>query len=203
MLIHNDIPERYQVGILLFDEVEVMDFAGPFEVFSLAETVDKQKLFQVHTISPDGELISARNGLKVQPDYAIQDMPAMDILIIPGGYGAEEIIIHDPVIIKWIQTQAQQVKLLASICTGALVLAEAGMLQGLEATTHWMDLDRLQQDYPDVIVKSGVKFVDQGSIMTSAGISAGIHLALHIVSEWVNIDCARTIIKRMDIDIEM
>lgn len=203
MLIHNDIPERYQVGILLFDEVEVMDFAGPFEVFSLAETVDKQKLFQVHTISPDGELISARNGLKVQPDYAIQDMPAMDILIIPGGYGAEEIIIHDPVIIKWIQTQAQQVKLLASICTGALVLAEAGLLQGLEATTHWMDLDRLQQDYPDVIVKSGVKFVDQGSIMTSAGISAGIHLALHIVSEWVNIDCARTIIKRMDIDIEM
>lgn len=203
MLIHNDIPELYQVGILLFDEVEVMDFAGPFEVFSLAETVDKQKLFQVHTISPDGELISARNGLKVQPDYAIQDMPAMDILIIPGGYGAEEIIIHDPVIIKWIQTQAQQVKLLASICTGALVLAEAGLLQGLEATTHWMDLDRLQQDYPDVIVKSGVKFVDQGSIMTSAGISAGIHLALHIVSEWVNIDCARTIIKRMDIDIEM
>ncbi|MDN4620474.1 DJ-1/PfpI family protein [Paenibacillus sp. PsM32] len=203
MPIHNDIPERYQVGILLFDEVEVMDFAGPFEVFSLAETVDKQKLFQVHTISPDGELISARNGLKVQPDYAIQDMPAMDILIIPGGYGAEEIIIHDPVIIKWIQTQAQQVKLLASICTGALVLAEAGLLQGLEATTHWMDLDRLQQDYPDVIVKSGVKFVDQGSIMTSAGISAGIHLALHIVSEWVNIDCARTIIKRMDIDIEM
>ena len=203
MPIHNDIAERYQVGILLFDEVEVMDFAGPFEVFSLAETVDKQKLFQVHTISPDGELISARNGLKVQPDYAIQDMPAMDILIIPGGYGAEEIIIHDPVIIKWIQTQAQQVKLLASICTGALVLAEAGLLQGLEATTHWMDLDRLQQDYPDVIVKSGVKFVDQGSIMTSAGISAGIHLALHIVSEWVNIDCARTIIKRMDIDIEM
>lgn len=203
MPIHNDIPERYQVGILLFDEVEVMDFAGPFEVFSLAETVDKQKLFQVHTISPDGELISARNGLKVQPDYAIQDMPAMDILIIPGGYGAEEIIIHDPVIIKWIQIQAQQVKLLASICTGALVLAEAGLLQGLEATTHWMDLDRLQQDYPDVIVKSGVKFVDQGSIMTSAGISAGIHLALHIVSEWVNIDCARTIIKRMDIDIEI
>lgn len=203
MPIHNDSSERYQVGILLFDEVEVMDFAGPFEVFSLAETVDKQKLFQVHTISPDGELISARNGLKVQPDYAIHNMPAVDILIIPGGYGAEEIIIHDPVIIKWIQTQAQQVKLLASICTGALVLAEAGLLDGLEATTHWMDLERLQQDYPEVIVKSGVKFVDQGSIMTSAGISAGIHLALHIVSEWVTIECARTIIRRMDIDIEI
>lgn len=203
MPINNDLPERYQVGILLFDEVEVMDFAGPFEVFSLAETVEKQKLFQVHTLSPDGQQISARNGLKVQPDYAIHHMPALDILIIPGGYGAEEIIIHDPVIIQWIQTQSQQVKLLASICTGALVLAEAGLLNGLQATTHWMDLDRLQHDYPEVIVKSGVKFVDQGSIMTSAGISAGIHLALHIVKEWVNIDCARTVIKRMDIDIEM
>ncbi|TKJ85697.1 AraC family transcriptional regulator [Paenibacillus sp. CFBP13512] len=200
---NSDIAQRYQVGILLFDEVEVMDFAGPFEVFSLAETVDKQKLFQVHTLSPDGELISARNGLKVQPDYAIQDMPILDILIIPGGYGAEEIIIHDPVIIEWIRTQATQVKVLASICTGALVLAEAGLLDGREATTHWMDLDRLQQDYPEVIVKSGVKFVDQGSIMTSAGISAGIHLALHIVSKWVNIECARTVIRRMDIDIEM
>lgn len=200
---NNNIPQRHQVGILLFDEVEVMDFAGPFEVLSLAENKDKQKLFQVHTLSPDGTLISARNGLQVQPGYSIQNAPALDILIIPGGYGAEEIIIHDATIIDWIREQANQVKLLASICTGALVLAEAGLLNGLEATTHWMDLERLHQDYPEVIVKSGVKFVDAGAIMTSAGISAGIHLALHMVEQWVDIDCARTVIQRMELDIKM
>ncbi|WP_352259097.1 DJ-1/PfpI family protein [Psychrobacter sp. TB55-MNA-CIBAN-0194] len=131
------------VGILLFNEVEVLDFAGPFEVFSLAENADNNKYFDVITIAENQAPISARNGLQVIPDYNFTNHPDIDVLIIPGGYGAEKIEIHNKVVIDWIKTQENLAELTLSVCTGALLLAEAGLLAGRSATTHWMDLDNL------------------------------------------------------------
>lgn len=119
------------VGILLFNEVEVLDFAGPFEVFSITTLHNSNdKLFNVSTISENGELVTARNGLKVYPDYSFVNHPSFDIVIIPGGYGAEEIEINNPNVINWIKNQQAKVEFMTSVCTGALLLAKAGILDG-------------------------------------------------------------------------
>ncbi|MDL4840390.1 DJ-1/PfpI family protein [Aquibacillus rhizosphaerae] len=187
------------VGILLFDEVEVLDFAGPFEVFSITEN-NGQKLFSVTTVSEKGKLIHARNGLKVQPDWSIRTAPEFDILIIPGGYGAEAIEINNQVLINWIQNQAHATRLIASVCTGAFLLAKAELLIGKTATTHWMDIDKLQKDFPELTVKKGVKYVDEGNIITSGGISAGISMSLYIVERYFSTTIAIQTAKRMEYD---
>jgi transcriptional regulator GlxA family with amidase domain len=193
---------KMKVGILLFNEVEVLDFAGPFEVFSLAK-INNEKIFQVLTIGETGEIISARNGLKVLPATKFSDDTAFDFLIIPGGYGAEEIEIKNKVVIEWIKGQQLKVKILASVCTGALLLAEAGILDGKKATTHWMDLDRLESEYPKVEVIRNVKFVDEGSILTSGGISAGMNMSFHIIKKHFGADVAISTARRMEYDIEL
>ncbi|ANF98331.1 DJ-1/PfpI family protein [Paenibacillus bovis] len=190
----------YNVGIFLFNEVEVLDFAGPFEVFSISVHSDGSKAFRVYTVSENGQMISARNGLQVQPEYSFATLPSVDILIIPGGYGAEEIEIHKPQVIEWIRSHAAQQRVVASICTGALLLAEASLLDGLSATTHWMDLERLERDYPKVQTRSGIKYVDEGQILTSGGISAGIHLSLHLVRRYTGIETAERTARRMEYD---
>jgi transcriptional regulator GlxA family with amidase domain len=195
--------KQQQVGILLFNEVEVLDFAGPFEVFSLATTMDKKKLFNVSTISETGQIVSARNGLKVMPDLKISDNYNFDILIVPGGYGAEEIEIKNTALLNWIKAQAQTVSILASVCTGALLLAECGLLDNKRATTHWMDLDRLEKDYPNVSVVRGVKYVDEGNIITAGGISAGINMSFHILKKLHGAEIARYTAKRMEYDTPM
>lgn len=187
------------VGILLFHEVEVLDFAGPFEVFSIAENGESgEKAFRVHTVAQSKDLIRARNGLKIQPDYDFEDAPNFDIIIVPGGYGAEEIEIHNPKIISWIKSQIENVELLASVCTGAFLLAEAGLLDGKKATTHWMDLDRLEYEYPGITVQRNVKFVDETSIITSGGISAGINMSFYIITKLLGEDMAKSAAKRME-----
>ncbi|WP_411345139.1 DJ-1/PfpI family protein [Paenibacillus sp. WLX1005] len=195
-----EVYKPHQVGLFLFHEVEVLDFAGPFEVFSIAETEPGVKGFKVNTVSADGQMITARNGLQVQPEHSFDSLPAIDLLIIPGGYGAEELEIRKPDVLQWIKTYASAGVQIASVCTGALLLAEAGLLDGLKATTHWMDLKRLEQDYPAVDVQSDVKFVDQGWIITSGGISAGIHMSLHLVGRYLGTDAANTTAKRMEYD---
>ncbi|EGD46910.1 ThiJ/PfpI domain-containing protein [Ruminiclostridium papyrosolvens DSM 2782] len=193
-----------KIGILLFNEVEVMDFAGPFEVFSITENeVGKEKAFEVHTIARKKELIIARNGLKIQPDYDFHDAPQFDILIIPGGYGAEEIEIHNQETIDWIRSSFTQVQIMASVCTGAFLLAKAGLLDGRQATTHWMDLDRLEEHYPQVRVIRDVKFVDAFPIITSGGISAGINMSFYIVKKLLGLKVAKITAKRMEYDIDL
>ncbi|PKG23456.1 DJ-1/PfpI family protein [Niallia nealsonii] len=190
------------VGILLFDEVEVLDFAGPFEVFSLANVPEMTASpFAVKTISEKGKLITARNGLKVCPDYSFSNHQVLDIVIIPGGYGAETKEINNPNIIKWIQDQNKKASITASVCTGALLLAKAGILDGRKATTHWMDIDRLESEFPSVQVQREVKFTDEGSILTSGGISAGINMSFHLVARLLGRDIARQTAKRMEYNI--
>lgn len=196
--------EIINVGILLFNEVEVLDFAGPFEVFSLAkyEGTNHQP-FRVKTIAEKKDLIIARNGLKVMPDYSFEDALDLDILIIPGGYGAEEIEIHNETVIKWIQETSKAVKIIASVCTGAFLLAKAGLLDGKKATTHWMDLERLENDFPLIKVQPAVKFVEEGNIITAGGISAGINMSFHIMTKVLNKEIAIYTAKRMEYDINI
>jgi transcriptional regulator GlxA family with amidase domain len=184
------------VGILLFNEVEVLDFTGPFEVFSYSSCI-------VKTIAQTKDIIVARNGLKVQPDYDFNDAPHFNILVIPGGYGAEEIEIHNTKVINWIKDRVNNVEIIASVCTGALLLAEAGLLDGKQATTHWMDIDRLEKEYPKVRVLRNVKYVDEGSIISSGGISAGINMSLYLVKKLMGEDVAKATAKGMEYDINI
>ncbi|MBP3038490.1 DJ-1/PfpI family protein [Bacillaceae bacterium Marseille-Q3522] len=191
----------WKVGIFLFDEVEVLDFAGPFEVFSVTTLPDGTKPFQVKTITESGELIHARNGLKVMPDYSFNDAPSFDILIIPGGLGAREYEIKNEAVINWIKEQRKTVPLLASVCTGALLLAKAGLLDHLRATTHWASLDRLAAEFPEVKVVRNVKFVDEETLISSAGISAGINMSFHIVQKLLGKQATLETAKRMEYDL--
>lgn len=193
---------KWSVGIFLFNDVEVLDFAGPFEVFSVTE-VNEEKPFTVYTVSENGEMITARNGLKVQPDYSIENLPPVDILIIPGGLGAREYEIKNEIVIKWIRQQMKEVKLMTSVCTGALLLAKAGLLEGLKATTHWDSIEKFKNEFQNVEVIENVKFVDEGHIITSAGISAGINMAFHIVKNLLGMHVAEDTAKRMEYDISL
>jgi transcriptional regulator GlxA family with amidase domain len=196
--------QQLKVGILLFNEVEVLDFAGAFEVFSLAEEPQtRAKLAGVCTIAQSREIISARNGLKVMPDYDFEDAPGLDLLIVPGGYGAEEIEIKNEVLLAWLKKRAESTPIVASVCTGAFLLAKAGLLGDRRATTHWMDCDRLEREYPEVSVQRVVKYVDEGNILTSGGISAGIDLCFYLLTRLFGADIARQTAKRMEYEIEI
>ncbi|MGZ9792686.1 DJ-1/PfpI family protein [Bacillus atrophaeus] len=194
----------WSVGILLFDDVEVLDFAGPFEVFSVTAVTDQKgderKPFSVKTISETGEPVKARNGLTVSPDYSIEQAPAFDILIVPGGPGARNTEIHNDRLIDWIKERSASVELLLSVCTGALLLAKAGLLDGKKATTHWASYDRLEQEFPEVEVIREVKYTDEGHIVTSGGISAGINMSFHIVRRLLGEQTAKQTAKRMEYD---
>ncbi|ADU30953.1 DJ-1/PfpI family protein [Evansella cellulosilytica] len=195
---------EWTVGILLFNEVEILDFAGPYEVFSITTMLDSnEQPFKVVTISETSNMITARNGLKVLPDYSYRNHPPLDIVIVPGGYGAEEIEIKNQNLLEWINQQSKTASYMCSVCTGAFLLAEAGLLNGRKATTHWMDIERLKRDYTEVNVQTGVKFIDEGEIITSGGISAGITMSFHIISKLLGIQVATYTAKRMEYDVKL
>jgi transcriptional regulator GlxA family with amidase domain len=196
--------KQWNIGILLFNEVEVLDFAGPFEVFSIAKYQESnQKPFKVYTVAQSKQIITARNGLKVKPDFDFSNAPHFDIIILPGGYGAEEIEIHNKEVINWIRNRFNTVELMASVCTGAFLLAEAGLLDNKKATTHWMDIDRFEKEYKNVKVQRGVKFVDEFPVITSAGISAGINMSIYIIKKLLGEDQVKAVAKVMEYDIKI
>lgn len=207
-----------KVGIYLFDNVEVLDFAGPFEVFSTANRVagpaekgDAQKaannainntadLFEVFTITAGRKsaqrTIRARGGLQVIADYSISNHPQIDVLIIPGGVVDRETA--DPAVLAWISRQARQTQLVASVCTGALLLAAAGLLQGKSATTHWQDRQELAERFSDIRVVADARWVDAGRVVTSGGISAGIDMCLYLLSRLHNSKLAKATARQME-----
>ncbi len=173
------------IGIYVYDQAEVLDFAGPFEVFTTASRVHGRQnlnvsLFDVFLIAEKREMISARANFKVQPHYTINDHPRLDVLIIPGGVHIHEM--EKPVVIEWVQRTAGTSQITASVCTGAFLLAKAGLLEGRPVTTHWEDIPDLRGMFPLLDIEEDVAWVDDGNIVTSAGISAGIEMALHLVT---------------------
>lgn len=196
--------KNWRVGIFLFNEVEVLDFAGPFEVFSITSIPEQSdKPFLVQTVSQYGKMIRTRNGLMVQPHFSFDNAPDFDIVIVPGGYGAEKIEINNERVIQWIKNQSNKVELITSVCTGAFLLAKAGLIDGKRATTHWMDIGRLEREFPDVKVENNCKFIDEGSIITSSGISAGINMSFYIIKRLLGEEIAKTTAKRMEYDINI
>jgi transcriptional regulator GlxA family with amidase domain len=178
--------KQLTVGILIFDEVEVLDFCGPFEVFASAsahgeEERDERRLFSVITIAEEQRIIRCRGGLLVQPHHTISDHPPLDILVVPGGFGTRREI-SNPAILNWIKAQDHQTSLTTSVCTGSYLLAETHLLDGKRATTHWAGIDWLRENYPAITVLDDTRVVDEGHVITSAGVSAGIDMALHVVA---------------------
>lgn len=179
---------RRRIAIVVFDEVEVLDFAGPFEVFSalrLDEATRRESAspYEVIVAGVRPGLVHCRGGLKVQPDCTIADLDAasLDSLVVPGGYGVRPLL-QDAAFLDWLRIAAPQPRRLASVCTGSLLLAEAGQLDGVQATTHWKSLDWMARDWPSVQVQRDRHWVIDGRIATSAGISAGIDLALKLIA---------------------
>ncbi len=169
------------VAILIFDDAEVLDFCGPFEVFSVTGRSDAEQPFRVYTVAEKRGPVLARNGLSVNPDYALAGCPRPDILIVPGGIGTRRAM-KNPAILDWVKQRAGEVELLLSVCTGALVLAAAGLLDGQRATTHRLGMELLAETAPTATLCPAERFVDNGRIITSAGISAGIDMSLYVVS---------------------
>ncbi len=174
-------PSR-NVAILIFDEVEVLDFTGPFEVFSVTGRRQALEPFHVYTVAEKPQPVMARNHLSVNPRYTILDCPKPDIVLIPGGYGTRREM-NNQTLIDWIKARAREAELTLSVCTGALLLAKAGLLDGLGATTHFGAIDLLQELAPNTTIHRGQRFVDNGKIIVSAGVSAGIDMSLYVVAK--------------------
>ena len=188
------------VGIYLFDDVELLDFAGPYEVFTTCSRVARRfglpVPFETLAIGSSREAVTARAGLPMLPTQTFDDHPALDVLLIPGGVVDAQL--RDRRVIDWIARTSRATPLTASVCTGALLLAEAGLLDGRPATTHWEDLGQLASDYPKVRVRTEGRWVDDDDIVTSAGIAAGIDMSLHIVARLCGLELATRTARQMD-----
>ena len=188
-----------QVQVLLFDDVEVLDFAGPFEVFGVTGLRTGPAPFQVRTVALTMAPIRARGGLEIQPASSIDDDGPCDVLVLPGGFGTRREM-HNAALLEWIRRRAEHATVVLSICTGALLLARAGLLDGLDATTHHVAFDELAAAGPTARVLRGKRIVDNGRIVTSAGISAGIDASLHVVAKLLGHDVAAETAAYMEYD---
>lgn len=178
------------VGIFLFDDVEVLDFAGPFEVFSVTGRRDNSNPFDVFTFAEKSGPIAARNQLIVTPKYSFADAPRMDILVVPGGFGARREMLNQKVL-DCIKAKAAQAEIVLSVCTGALILGRAGLLDGLPATTHHAAVELLKQVAPAALVQGDRRVIDNGKFVVAAGVSSGIDAAFHVVSRLLGDAIAR------------
>ena len=178
---------KMNVGILIFDDVEVLDFAGPFEVFSRTRTVpggesrrsDEHAPFTVFTVAKTAAPVATTGGLQVTPHYGFADAPQIDLVLVPGGFGTRALS-DDQATLDWIRGTSGSASLTTSVCTGSLLLAKAGLLEGKRATTHFGALDLLEELDAGVTVERHLRRVDDG-IVTSAGVAAGIDMAFHVV----------------------
>ncbi|HEY0845645.1 MAG TPA: DJ-1/PfpI family protein [Noviherbaspirillum sp.] len=191
----------FSAGILVFDEVEILDFAGPYEVLSTAARVHTrmagaQPLFRCYLIAQDMRPVRARGGMKVLPDCVLPPAGDIDVLIVPGGDVSG--VLGNRSLTDWIRAQAREAAITASVCTGAFLLADAGLLDGRSATTHWEDCDDLQARRPQVRVRGDTPWVDCGKVVTSAGISAGIDMSLHLVERLAGRQLAQATAKQME-----
>ena len=168
------------IGIYIYDDAEVLDFSGPFEVFTTASRVcPGDTPFNVFLVGETQKAVRARAGYQVIPHYDISNHPVIDLLIVAGGVPDKEL--QKTHVLKWIKNQSGQAQYTASVCTGAFLLGAAKVVTTQNVTTHWEDIPALQQQFPKLQVLRDVRWVEDGNIFTSAGISAGIDMSLHLV----------------------
>jgi transcriptional regulator GlxA family with amidase domain len=194
------MPSTRQLAILLFPGVEILDFAGPYEVFSVANRFSDPPAppaFNVFTVAEKTEPVITNNGLSVNPDHTLVTCPSPDILLIPGGQGTRDQL-ENPNLIDWINQTANGAELVLSVCTGALLLGKAGLLDDLNVTTHHGAFNLLRQIAPTATVHEDRRFVDTGKIVTSAGIAAGIDMSLHVVQRLLGRDAAEATARQME-----
>lgn len=193
-----------RVGIFLFADVEALDFAGPYEVFTTANRVARKTslalddAFTVFSVAASLKPVTLRAGMTVIPDVAFEHAPDIDVLIVPGGVVSAEML--KPEVIEWIQRSSVQARLTASVCTGAFLLAKANVLVDHKVTTHWEDIADLRQQFPRLHVVENTRWVDEGNIVTSAGISAGIDMSLHLVETLAGRALAVATARQMEFD---
>jgi transcriptional regulator GlxA family with amidase domain len=179
----------------------VLDFAGPFEVFSVASRVHRafpHRPFRVSTVAAERMPVPARHGLPVVANFGFAEMTRADVLIVPGGIVDQPLA--DPATLAWLDIASKAAALTASVCTGAFLLAKIGLLEGRTVTTHWEDVSALRAAHPDLTVVENVPYVDEGRIVTSAGISAGIGMSLHLIARILGAQAAQATARQMQYD---
>ncbi len=194
--------KRKLVGIVLFEDIEVLDFCGPFEVFSavrLNEDRRREELspFEVLLVAEKGGPVVTTGGMKVVADHTFESCPKLDILVVPGGWGTRQEL-KNPAMLNWLRMRASEVETLTSVCTGSMLLGFAGLLDGHRATTHWRSLDWMRESFPSVKVEYDKHVVTDGRIFTSAGISAGIDMALKVIERYHGEKIARATARHME-----
>jgi len=194
--------DKKRVGILVFPNVEVLDFCGPFEVFSVTRLSEEARReepspFEVLLVAERMDTVVATGGLKVVPDVTIDTCPPLDILVVPGGWGTRTEA-HNQRLIDWIGERGRSVETLTSVCTGSMLLGQAKLLDGRRATTHWRSLSRMREAFPSVTVEEKLHVVEDGHVVTSAGISAGIDMALRIVIRYFGEAVGRATARNME-----
>jgi transcriptional regulator GlxA family with amidase domain len=194
--------ERKQVGIVVYEEVEVLDFCGPFEVFSVTRLNEEKRReelspFRAFLVAESTSPVVATGGMKVVPDYDLESCPKLDILLVPGGWGFRHQMNNER-LLKWVADRSREVETLTSVCTGALLLGKAGLLDGKRATTHWRWLDSMQEMFPKTTVEKRLHFVEEGAFFSSAGISAGIDMTLRLVARYCGEAVARATARHME-----
>jgi transcriptional regulator GlxA family with amidase domain len=185
------------IGMLIFDDAEELDFVGPWEVFTMARKIRDD--IRVVTIAEREDPVRCAKGLRVIPDHTLDDAPALDVVLVPGGQGTRREV-DNPVLIDWLRRTAPGLRWTTSVCTGALLLCEAGLANGRRVTTHWAFVEDLRKRYPEVEVLERVRYVRDGTLCTSAGVSAGIDSALWLTGQMWGVDTARKTQRAMEYD---
>jgi transcriptional regulator GlxA family with amidase domain len=193
---------RKRVGILIFPAVEVLDFCGPYEVFSVTRLDEERRRaesspFEVRLVAETIDPVVATGGLRVIPDATLATCPPLDSLVVPGGWGTRAAMSNQRVL-KWIAERASGIETLTSVCTGAMLLGQIGLLDGRRATTHWRSLEWMRQSFPSVTVEDKLHVVEDGDVLTSAGISAGIDMALRVVARYFGEAVGRATARHME-----
>ena len=192
-------PPQRHLGILLFDGVEELDAVGPWEVLSAWTLFFPEDGWTVCCLSADGGPVRGAKGLVLGAHAGFADMPPLDVLVHPGGVGTRPML-RDAAHLAWVREQRQVVPLMTSVCSGSLVYAAAGLLADRPATTHWAAVHELAAADPTVRIDESARFVDDGDVITSAGVSAGIDMALYLVARLVSPDRAREVQRYIQYD---
>ena len=191
--------KKYNTAIFIFENVEVLDFTGPFEIFNSANSILNEDIFNVFTVAENLTKLNTKNSLQVIPDFSFQNCPNPDILVIPGGEGRKTQMNNEQVL-EWIKSLYNDLQYLFSICTGAFILGNTGLLNRQKATTHHLSYGEFEKTFPEINLIRNVPYVDNGKIITSAGISTGMKASLHLLDKISGNDLGKKTAEYMEYD---